>query len=297
MSYPIQPDEFSTYLRRRLEQEVRAQEARARPSNLMRLPPAALLGPVAFGQPTSRGTNPFESDIRQSQASPAPQMAEDTFIAEDASLHVSDRVRTSLIARLFKTTAVGSLAFVATWTLGLMLSPNEPSEGILSPGRTVTAVAPPQAATMPQRETPQAARNITPAPQPANATHVVANANPAGQAQPQQQLNQQKLQQAQVPERSLGTEEIGRVISLGEKFLAQGDVATARSVLERAAEARDPRAALMLGATYDPEGLKTLGVVGVLPDLKQAHLWYTRAAEFGSHEATQRLAALAQLAR
>ena len=53
----------------------------------------------------------------------------------------------------------------------------------------------------------------------------------------------------------------------------------------------------MLGATYDPIGLKGMGVVGILPDLEQAHAWYMRAAEFGSREASQRLMTLAQLAR
>jgi TPR repeat protein len=157
------------------------------------------------------------------------------------------------------------------------------------------ATALPQLANAPQREMPssddsQAPHNVTPGPQFQKATYVVANANPEDQ---QQQHKQQKLQ-AQERERSLSPEEIDRAISLGKKFLAQGDVATARRFLARAAEARDPRAALMLAATYDPEGLRTLGVVGMSPDLEQAHSWYALAAQF---EASQRLAALAQPAR
>jgi TPR repeat protein len=87
------------------------------------------------------------------------------------------------------------------------------------------------------------------------------------------------------------------LIKLGEKFLAQGDVGTARRLLERASRARDARATLMLGATYDPDGLRRMGVVGIQPDLAQAHFWYTRALEFGCREATLRLMALAQLNR
>jgi DnaJ domain len=77
----------------------------------------------------------------------------------------------------------------------------------------------------------------------------------------------------------------------------QVDVATARRLLERAARTRDARATLMLAATYDPEGLRTMGAMGIRPDLEQAHFWYTRALEFGCREASLRLMALAQLAR
>ena len=50
-------------------------------------------------------------------------------------------------------------------------------------------------------------------------------------------------------------------------------------------------------ATYDPDGLRRMGMVGVRPDLEQAKSWYTRAAELGPPEASQRLAALAALGR
>jgi outer membrane biosynthesis protein TonB len=98
-------------------------------------------------------------------------------------------------------------------------------------------------------------------------------------------------------QRILSPDELDRLISRGEAFLAQGDVSAARLVLVRAAEARDPRAALALGSTYDPNVLRRMGVVGVQPDQVQARMWYERAAEFGSGEATQRLTALAQLNR
>jgi hypothetical protein len=98
-------------------------------------------------------------------------------------------------------------------------------------------------------------------------------------------------------QRILSAEECDRLISRGEAFLAQGDVAAARLVLMRAAEARDPRAALTLGSTYDPNVLRKMGVVGVQPDADQAKAWYERAADFGSGDANQRLSALAELTR
>ena len=91
--------------------------------------------------------------------------------------------------------------------------------------------------------------------------------------------------------------EIDRLISRAETFLSQGDVVTARLLLQRGAEARDPRAALALGATYDPNMLKRMGTVGIRPEPSQAQKWYERASEYGSREASQRLTELAQLLR
>jgi hypothetical protein len=97
--------------------------------------------------------------------------------------------------------------------------------------------------------------------------------------------------------RTLSAEEVSQLINRGEASLAQGDVAAARLILERVAEAGDARAALKLGATYDPIVLREMNVVGIRPDPEQARAWYERAAEFGSREASQRLIALAQHSR
>ncbi|HEY1544888.1 MAG TPA: hypothetical protein VGG01_21025 [Xanthobacteraceae bacterium] len=86
--------------------------------------------------------------------------------------------------------------------------------------------------------------------------------------------------------------EIDQLVKRGEDLLAQGDVAAARLVLGRAAAASDPRAALSLGATYDPAMLRQLHVVGVSPDVAQARAWYEKAAGYGSRDAAARLAAL-----
>ena len=86
--------------------------------------------------------------------------------------------------------------------------------------------------------------------------------------------------------------EVERLVKRGEAYLAQGDIAAARLVLGRAAESRDARAAFSLAATYDPAVLRKLHVVGIRPDVAQARAWYQKAAEYGSADATQRLAAL-----
>ena len=97
--------------------------------------------------------------------------------------------------------------------------------------------------------------------------------------------------------RALDREEIAMLVKRSEELIAQGDIAAARLMLTRAAEAGDARAALALGATYDSDVLRRLGVLGVAPDAGQARAWYARAAEFGSGEATRRLEQIAQSVR
>jgi TPR repeat protein len=94
--------------------------------------------------------------------------------------------------------------------------------------------------------------------------------------------------------RKLDPEEIALLVKQGEQFAATGDLVTARIVFQRAAEAGDARAAIALGATYDPVVLAKLGVVGISPDVEQARSWYRRAESFGSAEASRRLAILAK---
>jgi TPR repeat protein len=75
----------------------------------------------------------------------------------------------------------------------------------------------------------------------------------------------------------------------GEDFLKNGDIASARLILRRAANAGHAQAALALGVTFDPRFLAEQGVLGFAPDVAQARAWYERAAELGSSEAARRL--------
>jgi TPR repeat protein len=82
------------------------------------------------------------------------------------------------------------------------------------------------------------------------------------------------------------------LLKQGEQFVSVGDVAAARVLFERAAEAGDSNAALALGATYDAVVLAKLGVRGIAPDAEKAHYWYQKSREFGSPEAPTWLAKL-----
>jgi hypothetical protein len=97
--------------------------------------------------------------------------------------------------------------------------------------------------------------------------------------------------------RSLDPEEIALLIKRSEALIVEGDIAAARLMLTRAAEAGEARAAFALGATYDSDVLCRLGVLGVAADVAQARAWYVKAADFGSGEASRRLEQIAQSVR
>jgi hypothetical protein len=95
------------------------------------------------------------------------------------------------------------------------------------------------------------------------------------------------------PMRALDPDSIKLLLQQGEQFVASGDVASARLVYRRAAEAGDAAAALALGATYDPVVLAKIGVRGLGADIEKARSWYEKAKEFGSPDAPRRLEMLA----
>jgi hypothetical protein len=103
---------------------------------------------------------------------------------------------------------------------------------------------------------------------------------------------------APVPDRVTGANDVPRVIdkaelanllTRGNELIAVGDIAAARLLLQRAADAREPRAALALAGTYDPAVLRNLKVLGINPDLVTARAWYEKAREYGSLDAQARL--------
>ena len=93
--------------------------------------------------------------------------------------------------------------------------------------------------------------------------------------------------------RSLDSREVAALIKRGQDLLASGDIQSARLLLMRGAEARDARAALLVGTTYDPALLRQIGADGPLADAAQARTWYQRAKEWGEPDAQRKLEALA----
>lgn len=95
----------------------------------------------------------------------------------------------------------------------------------------------------------------------------------------------------------LDPNEIASLLKRADALIASGDLAAARLVLRRPAEAGDAHAALTLAGTYDPTVLEKLGVHGVVPDLAMARSWYEKAKQFGASEATSQLELLASKQR
>ena len=92
--------------------------------------------------------------------------------------------------------------------------------------------------------------------------------------------------------RRLDPKEIENLIYRGDAALQSGDIAAARLLLRRAAEADDVTASIALAATYDPGVLTQLGARGAEPDVGTARAWYQKAADLGSSDAKRRLAEL-----
>jgi TPR repeat protein len=80
-----------------------------------------------------------------------------------------------------------------------------------------------------------------------------------------------------------------RLVKKGDEQLADGGIAQARLLYERAADAGLALGAMSMAATYDPIELQRLGVRGLKPDQDQARRWYERARMLGAPEAEQRL--------
>ena len=91
------------------------------------------------------------------------------------------------------------------------------------------------------------------------------------------------------PARRLDPDELATLMTRAKGLLAAGDIPPARLLLERAADAQEPTAALMLAQTYDPAVLGTQDARNIIPDLELARTWYQRAVQLGSAEAQRRL--------
>ena len=91
------------------------------------------------------------------------------------------------------------------------------------------------------------------------------------------------------PSKTLDAETLAALITRAKSLLALGDIAVARLLLERAANAQDATAAFLLAQTYDPAVLGVRDTRSITPDPRMARDWYRKAASFGSTDAQQRL--------
>jgi hypothetical protein len=95
--------------------------------------------------------------------------------------------------------------------------------------------------------------------------------------------------EAASPARRIEPDELAALLKRAKGLLAIGDITAARLLLERAADAQEADAALMLAGTYDPQVLGTRDMRSITPDPATARLWYQKAALLGSPDARRRL--------
>lgn len=108
----------------------------------------------------------------------------------------------------------------------------------------------------------------------------------------QSQMNAPPVPAAAAPRNHASTPEIELLVGRGEALLGLGDIASARLYFERAADADDARAALLVGKTFDPTFLERLGARGLSGDPAKAAAWYRRARDLGASEADRHLRSL-----
>jgi hypothetical protein len=94
----------------------------------------------------------------------------------------------------------------------------------------------------------------------------------------------------QVAARQLDADELETLLKRARALIEIGDIAPARLLLERAADAQQAGAALLLAQTYDPTVLGTPDMRSITPDPAMAREWYQKAARLGSRDAQTRLA-------
>ena len=126
----------------------------------------------------------------------------------------------------------------------------------------------------------------------ANAAPSPAEAMPAAAPQPLSAPPSSDAAVTQIVSLPLDSDEIAMLLKRGKDAFSTGDLAAARLLLRRAAEAGSAEAALALGATFDPTVLRRLGAIGAAPDAAQARQWYQKAVALGSPTASQPLAQL-----
>jgi hypothetical protein len=79
------------------------------------------------------------------------------------------------------------------------------------------------------------------------------------------------------------------LLSYAAHLKAIGNLADARQIFNRVAQAGDPRGAFMLAESYDPISLAKHQLLPKDSDLELARIWYRKAFDLGSPDAPGRL--------
>jgi hypothetical protein len=89
------------------------------------------------------------------------------------------------------------------------------------------------------------------------------------------------------PKLVLSAAEIEELLARGDTFLLRGDITSARSFYERAADAGNGQGAMRMGATFDPSFLGRAGLGSARGDPAEARSWYRRGIDLNKAEIKQ----------
>ena len=82
------------------------------------------------------------------------------------------------------------------------------------------------------------------------------------------------------------------MLARASSLIREGQIASARSLLQLALRSNDPSVAFALAETYDPKTLARWRAIGITGDVERARVLYKQAADGGVAEAGARLADL-----
>jgi hypothetical protein len=166
-----------------------------------------------------------------------------------------------------------------------------------APPVRIVEVAPPS----PKIETPTEPKKVEPSAAPAKTDAAIAPAAPKKIETPATPPEPKKVETPAAPAktdtaRKMDVSQVVALLQRADELMASGDLAAARLLLQRVAETKNAQAAFQLASTYDPAVLKKLSNNSVAADPALAQLWYERARDWGSPDASSPLEALASRA-
>jgi len=210
--------------------------------------------------------------------------------SEDGSVVWPILIRLCAVTGLAAILAWGIVTFPSVKRTAQMARPEVPTPTASLPASTkvfshVKFVHIEQPAVSPRPEQDLATANAAPAVAPATLNPEPAQPTTAAELTPPQQDEHPTLR--------IDDAELAILVKRGKDFLDNGDLASARLLLRRAADGGSAEGAFALATTFDPVVLQRLGAIGTKPDLAKAREWYQRAVDLGSSAASQQLAKLA----
>jgi hypothetical protein len=260
---------------------------------------------ASYGEQTVRTFDLDEFDLDENGSEFIPDRsnqsiaARDDFLPEDRiPLFLSgypDETQQPGLGKAWKTAAISSrilraaMLAVSAAAIGFaFLSVENPLALFANAKASLIGVSPGHASATPAKSTPEpvaAERSASAGPSTPTRDEIAAALRTAHGSQTE--IRQPPA--AAPPARLIDADELAALLKRARSLIAIGDIASARLLLERAADAQEASAALLLAQTYDPAVLGTPDARSITPDPATARGWYQKAARFGSQVAQQRL--------